>query len=213
VAAVMIGIDPHKASHTAFAIDGSEQTLGKVRVQANRDRLERLVEWAASWPERTWAVENATGLGHLITQQLLAVGEEALDVPPKLAAKGPAALRRRHQQERPQRRPVGGGGRAALDQGPPRGGRGLLGRDGHVVGPSPGASGSAHPGGVPAARPAVRARARRLCGRVAGQQGPTAAAGDRAGQPSRSRPPGPGLAAARRSAPHSTTSGARPSST
>ena len=39
------------------------------------------------WPERTWAVENATGLGHLITQQLLAAGEAVLDVPPKLAAK------------------------------------------------------------------------------------------------------------------------------
>ena len=32
-------------------------------------------------------MENATGLGHLITQQLLAAGEAVLDVPPKLAAK------------------------------------------------------------------------------------------------------------------------------
>jgi transposase len=85
--AVMIGIDPHKASHTAAAIDSSEELLGQVRVRANRDQLDRLLVWAAEWPERTWAVENATGLGHLIAQQLLAAGEAVLDVAPKLAAK------------------------------------------------------------------------------------------------------------------------------
>ncbi len=53
----MIGIDPHKASHTATAIDGSERMLGKVRVTADRDQLERLLEWASCWPERAWAVE------------------------------------------------------------------------------------------------------------------------------------------------------------
>ncbi len=83
----MIGIDPHKASHTATAIDSAEQVLGQVRVRANRDQLDRLLEWAAGWPERTWAVENATGLGHLIAQQLLVAGETVLDVAPKLAAK------------------------------------------------------------------------------------------------------------------------------
>jgi transposase len=87
VAAVMIGIDPHKASHTATAIDGAEEVLGQVRVRANRDQLDRLLAWAAGWLERTWAVENATGLGHLIAQQLLGAGETVLDVAPKLAAK------------------------------------------------------------------------------------------------------------------------------
>ena len=83
----MIGIDPHKASHTATAIDRAEQVLGQVRVRANRDQLDRLLEWAAGWPERTWAVENATGLGHLVAQQLPVAGETVLDVAPKLAAK------------------------------------------------------------------------------------------------------------------------------
>jgi transposase len=45
------------------------------------------VTWAAAWPERTWAVEGAGGLGHLLAQQLLAAGERVLDVPPKLAAR------------------------------------------------------------------------------------------------------------------------------
>ena len=87
MAAVMIGIDPHKASHTATAIDGSEKMLGKVRVKATVDQSERLLEWAKGWPERTWAIENATGLGLLLAQQLLRAGERVLDVPPKLAAK------------------------------------------------------------------------------------------------------------------------------
>src|SRR5262249_53034099 len=36
---------------------------------------------------RAWAVEGAAGLGHLLAQQLLAAGEQVLDVPPKLAAR------------------------------------------------------------------------------------------------------------------------------
>ena len=85
MAAVMIGIDPHKASHTATAIDNAEQVLGQVRVRANRDQLDRLWEWAAGWPERTWAVENATGLGP--PDRPAASGRGVLDVAPKLAAK------------------------------------------------------------------------------------------------------------------------------
>jgi len=42
---------------------------------------------AAAWPQRTWAVEGAEGIGHLVAQQLLSAGERVLDVPPKLAAR------------------------------------------------------------------------------------------------------------------------------
>jgi len=45
------------------------------------------VAWAADWPERTWAVEGARGLGHLLAQQLLAAGERVVDVQPKLGAR------------------------------------------------------------------------------------------------------------------------------
>ena len=34
--AVMIGVDPHKGSHTAVALDDSEQSLGEVRVRVGR---------------------------------------------------------------------------------------------------------------------------------------------------------------------------------
>jgi transposase len=85
--AVMIGIDPHKASHTAVAIDPAEVPLGQLRVRACAAQAERLLAWAQAWPQRTWAVEGAGGLGHLLAQQLVAAGERVLDVPPKLAAR------------------------------------------------------------------------------------------------------------------------------
>jgi len=87
MAAVMIGVDPHKASHTAVAINAAEEPLGELRVRACAAQAERLLGWAAAWPQRTWAVEGAGGLGHLLAQQLLAAGERVLDVPPKLGAR------------------------------------------------------------------------------------------------------------------------------
>jgi transposase len=37
--------------------------------------------------ERTWAARGAAGLGHLLSQQLLAAGERVLDVQPKPGAR------------------------------------------------------------------------------------------------------------------------------
>jgi transposase len=61
--------------------------VGELRVRSGPSQVDRLLAWAASFPERTWAVENATGLGYLLAQQLVAAGERVLDVQPKLAAR------------------------------------------------------------------------------------------------------------------------------
>src|SRR5271168_4975724 len=87
MAVVMIGVDPHKASHTAVAVNAAEQPLGQLRVRASAVQAERLLGWARAWPERAWAVEGAGGLGHLLAQQLLAAGERVLDVQPKLGSR------------------------------------------------------------------------------------------------------------------------------
>ena len=84
---VLIGIDPHKGSHTAVAISLAGESLGQLQVRASAAQAGRLLAWAKAWPERTWAVEGAEGLGHLLAQQLLSAGERVLDVPPKLAAR------------------------------------------------------------------------------------------------------------------------------
>jgi transposase len=85
--AVMIGVDPHKGSPTAVAISPAGEPLAELRVRACAGQADRLWAWAAAWPQRTWAIEGAGGLGHLLAQQLLAAGEQVVDVQPKLGAR------------------------------------------------------------------------------------------------------------------------------
>ncbi|MBA3288096.1 MAG: IS110 family transposase, partial [Acidimicrobiia bacterium] len=82
-----IGIDPHKGSHTAVALDEGEAPLGELRVRSAANQVEQLMAWAAPLGERTWAIEGAGGLGYLLAQQLVAAGERVVDVQPKLAAR------------------------------------------------------------------------------------------------------------------------------
>ena len=84
---VMIGIDPHKASHTAVAIDRDEDQLSSVKVRATRRQVDQLMSWAEPFEKRTWAIESAGGLGYLLAQQLVARGEDLLDVPATLASR------------------------------------------------------------------------------------------------------------------------------
>ena len=44
---ITIGIDPHKGSHTATAVDEHEAVVGELRVIADRHQRTRLLEWAA----------------------------------------------------------------------------------------------------------------------------------------------------------------------
>jgi len=83
----IIGIDPHKGSHTAAAIDRDEQLVGELAVQADRRQRDRLLAWAARFEPRLWAVEGATGHGSLLAQQLVASGETVVDVPAALSAR------------------------------------------------------------------------------------------------------------------------------
>ena len=83
----IIGIDPHKASHTAVAISDREDQLGSLKIRSNRSQVEELRTWATDYPARTWAIEGAEGLGFLLAQQLVSVGERVVDVPATLAAR------------------------------------------------------------------------------------------------------------------------------
>jgi transposase len=84
---VMIGVDPHKASHTAAALDEHGHLLGQQRVAASVDGYQELRRWAGRWPQRCWAVEGAHGIGRALAQRLVGDGERVLDVPAKLAAR------------------------------------------------------------------------------------------------------------------------------
>jgi transposase len=84
---VIIGVDPHKATHTAVVVDTTEQELDRVCVRATRRQLEQLRKWAAPYGDRVWAIESAGGLGYLLAQQLVGAGERVLDVPATLASR------------------------------------------------------------------------------------------------------------------------------
>jgi transposase len=83
----MIGIDPHKATHTAVAVDGDEQVIGEFTLEASNNQVDQLTQWADDFDKRQWAVESADGLGYLIGRQLVAAGETVFDVPPMLASR------------------------------------------------------------------------------------------------------------------------------
>ena len=104
MAAVMIGVDPHKGSHTAVAVGTAEEVLGQVRVRAcAAAQARQLLAWSASWPHRAWAVEGAAWVwGTCFAQQLVAAGERVLDM--QSAQAGYARVRSAGQREREQER-------------------------------------------------------------------------------------------------------------
>jgi hypothetical protein len=96
---VTIGVDSHKGSRTAVAIDGDEVELAAIQVRSSDRQVGELVGWAAAFGERTWAVESAGGVGYLLAQQLVAAGERVLDVPATLPARARLLASGRVEQE------------------------------------------------------------------------------------------------------------------
>ena len=88
---VLIGVDPHKGSVAVAALDEAEasgELVERAAFSFSQDRagLRSLKRWAKRFPERRWAVENASGLGRHLALRL-AAGESVVDVPPKLSAR------------------------------------------------------------------------------------------------------------------------------
>lgn len=79
---IVIGVDPHKETHTATAVDQvTNADLGSIRIRSTLDDYARLIAWARQWPKRRWAVENARGLGHHLALWLVGQAEQVVDVP------------------------------------------------------------------------------------------------------------------------------------
>jgi transposase len=80
---IVVGVDVHKQSLTAVAVDEVGRALAELTVGSARE----LVAWSASLdPERLWAVEDCRQLTGALERQLLASGESLVRVPPKLMA-------------------------------------------------------------------------------------------------------------------------------
>jgi transposase len=80
---IVIGVDVHKQSLTAVAVDEVGRAVAELTVSSSAE----LVAWSDSLdPERLWAVEDCRHLTGAIERRLLAAGESLVRVPPKLMA-------------------------------------------------------------------------------------------------------------------------------
>lgn len=85
---IVVGIDPHKQTHTAVAIDGATgEVRGERTVRARSGGYEQLVAWARGLDdERVFAVEDCRHVSGGLERHLIARGERAVRVAPKLMA-------------------------------------------------------------------------------------------------------------------------------
>jgi hypothetical protein len=85
---IIIGLDPHKRTHTASAVDaGTNAVVATLQIDASLAGYRQLLRWSAQFAERRWAVENARGLGRHLAQWLAARGEAVTDVPSTATAR------------------------------------------------------------------------------------------------------------------------------
>lgn len=83
---IVVGIDPHKQTHTAVAVDGSTgQVLAELTVKARTPGFERLVQWARDLDaERTFAVEDGRHVSGHLERHLIGRGERSVRVSPRM---------------------------------------------------------------------------------------------------------------------------------
>jgi transposase len=94
---IVIGVDVHKQSVTAVAVDEAGRMLDEKAVAVGSDEL---VGWAATLgSERLWAVEDCRRLTVWLERQLLELGEELVRVPPKLTVPERRAGRERGKSD------------------------------------------------------------------------------------------------------------------
>ncbi|MGY2093001.1 transposase [Nocardia gipuzkoensis] len=99
---MLIGVDPHKSTHTATAVDPATTSTdsGSVRIEASNAGYRELMRWARQWSERSWAGENAEGFGHAAAASIAALHGDARPVHPETHADSLALL-----DERPKNLP------------------------------------------------------------------------------------------------------------
>ncbi len=80
---IVIGVDVHKQSLTAVAVDEAGRALAELTAGSASE----LLVWSASLAsERLWALEDCRQLTRALERTLSAAGERLVRVPPKLMA-------------------------------------------------------------------------------------------------------------------------------
>lgn len=85
---LVIGVDPHKQTHTAVALrSGTGELVDELTAEARAAGHRELLAWAESLEgERVWALEDVRGVSRRLESDLLDAGERVVRVPPKVMA-------------------------------------------------------------------------------------------------------------------------------
>jgi transposase len=96
---LVLGIDAHKRTHTAVAVDElGKQVATKTVPSTSIGNLE-LVRWAKGLGEHRFAVEDCRHISRRLEHDLLGAGESLTRVPPKLMAKMRRSARQRGKSD------------------------------------------------------------------------------------------------------------------
>jgi transposase len=98
---IVIGVEPHKQTHTLAAVDRATGELrGEPTVGAREEGHARLLEWARSLdPERLFALEDCRPVSCRLERFLIGRGERVVRVPPKLMAGARRSARQRGKSD------------------------------------------------------------------------------------------------------------------
>ena len=98
---IVIGIDPHKQTHTAVAVDrATGGVLAELTVKARTPGFERLVTWARELDQdRLFAVEDGRHVSGALERHLIARGERSVRVAPRMMGESRQADRVRGKSD------------------------------------------------------------------------------------------------------------------
>jgi transposase len=98
---IVIGVDPHKQSHTAAAVERATGELrGERTVKARQAGHAELLAWARALDrERLWALEDCRHVSGSLERFLLGRGERVVRVPPRMMGEARRAGRERGKSD------------------------------------------------------------------------------------------------------------------
>ena len=98
---IVVGVDAHKKTHTAVAVDeATGRVVDSIDVIARAKGHERLIRWAGRLSaERRFAIEDCRHVSGALERMLIERGERSARVPPKLMAEARRSSRRRGKSD------------------------------------------------------------------------------------------------------------------
>jgi transposase len=96
---VVLGIDPHKKTHTAVAVDDAGRQIATITVATSPAGHLKLFTWATQFSQHRWAVEDGRHVAGRLLRALIGAGEHVTCVPTKLMARTRAGARTRGKSD------------------------------------------------------------------------------------------------------------------